>query len=118
MIREDSPLHDAKKAFRQNNREQRLQNTSQYNPQIRGTAKLCSHNSTEYRTQSGNIKELNHEYFPGRQRDIVYSIGFGKSRGFTVVRTKDALHQAPIREIACYQRQQAQGKCNHGVLFF
>ena len=38
---------------------------------------------------------------------LCHSIRLGKSRCFTVVRTKDAFHEASVRKIAYYQRQQA-----------
>ena len=51
------------------------------NPKIGCRTELRSHYSSEYRSKTGYIKELNHENLPRRKRYKIYSIGhrYGRS---------------------------------------
>lgn len=92
--------------------------TAEHNPQIGCRAELGSHDGTEDRPQPGYIEKLYHENLPGGQWDVIHSIGSRKGRCLAVVGTKDAFDETSVNKIAGYQRQQAKGKCNHGVLMF
>ena len=93
-------------------------NTTEHYPQIGCRTEFRSHDCTEDRSQACDIQELYHKDFPRRQRDIVHPVGFGNSRSLAVVRSEYVFYKASVDEITCNQRQQAERKCNHGVLMF
>ena len=87
---------------------------TQYYPKIGSSAKLCTHNGTEYRTKACDIQKLNHVHLPSRQRDVVNAILAGVARCRTsIIDTEHTADETPIDEIADNESGQSEKKTNH-----
>ena len=88
--------------------------TPEDNPKERGRTEFSPHDSTEDRSQTRNIQELNHEYLPRRHRDVVHAILKCVSRRRTLrVNTENTLDKLAVNEVTNDKSQEATCKCNH-----
>lgn len=89
------------------------ENAPQDNPQIGDWPELRTHDGAKDWPRAGDIQKLNHEYFPARKNDKVYSIGFCNGWRDTVIRPENPFDEPSISKISKNQNDQADGKCNH-----
>ena len=73
---------------------------AQHNPQIGSRSELCSHDSTEDRTRTSDVQELDHEDLPPGENDIIHTVGFRHSWSHSVVRTENLLNKPAIDHVA------------------
>ncbi|CCY01411.1 unknown [Prevotella sp. CAG:924] len=79
--------------------------TPEDDPQVSHRSIPRTHDGTKDRACSSNIEKLDHEHFPARKLDIIYTIGHGYSRCGTVVGTEHALDNLAIEQVTDYQSQ-------------
>ena len=89
------------------------EDTPEDNPQISHRSVPGTHNSTEDRTRSCNVEELNHEDFPTRQYHKVDPIGFGHCRRRAVIRTEHMRHKLSIKKVTQYKGDQTNNETDH-----
>ena len=89
--------------------------TSKDNPQIGRRTELGSHDSTEDGARSCDVQELNHENLPGRQHDVINTIGLSYGRRRSVVGAKHLLYETTIEKVAQNKSQKTQNKRYHIV---
>ena len=87
--------------------------TAQHNPKIGSGTELCSHDSTEDRTCTSDIQELDHKDLPSGKDNEVNTVGFRQGRCRSVVRTKNFLNKLTIDHVAYDQSEKTQYKSNH-----
>ena len=73
--------------------------TAEDNPQISRRTELRTHDGTEDRSRTGNVKELNHENLPVGKHDVVKSVCLGNGGRHTVIWSKHPFHEATVEQI-------------------
>ena len=83
-------------------------------PQVCRRAELGSHDGPEDRTRTRDVEELDHEYSPGRHRDVIDSVRMGDRRGGAVlVRPENSFNDFSVEEVPYQKGQKADDKGNH-----
>ena len=85
---------------------------SEYDPEIGAGSELGTHDGTEYRTQTCDVKELDHVGFPCRHCNIVNAVGHTLGRHFTVgISPEKTLNEFSVEHIAQDQDYQSYHEC-------
>ena len=74
--------------------------TSENNPEISHRTIPSAHDSTENRTRTSDIEELNHKDLPTRKHHEIYAVRLGDGRRRTVVRTECACYKLSVNHVA------------------
>ena len=84
------------------------------NPEVGCGAELCSHDGSEDGTETGDVEELNHEDFPRGKGDVVDSVSHCQGRCLACgVGTEKCVDVSAVDQIADYEDQQCNCKCDH-----
>ena len=89
------------------------EDTSKDNPQVGRGTELRTHDGAEDGTRARDVEELNHKNLPSGKHDVVYAVGHTYRRSGPVVGSEDALHHAPVDEIARHEGYETDDKCYH-----
>ena len=81
--------------------------TAKNNPQIGCGSELCTHDSSENRSCSSNVQELNHKHFPAGKHDVIDSVVHTDGWRHPVVRTKNTFNHLAVHHITDEQQNKA-----------